>query len=118
MITEAYVKKLEDRVKYLEEALLIHVHTQECFNYAAKTAARHGNAHCVARCADSYRRIMGPIRKKEAEGTLEEIICHFCGVEGMGPGKFGTLYGISRNKVGKICKKHNIKVRRGRLSND
>lgn len=51
--------ELWDEIGHLRKALLVHRHTNECFQYAAKTAAQHGNAHCIAKCADSWREVMG-----------------------------------------------------------
>ncbi len=46
---------LSTRVSELEKGLRAHRHTQECFEYAANTARKHGNAHCIAICADAWR---------------------------------------------------------------
>lgn len=50
-IADLEVKLVAAR-KYIEK----HPHTEECFRYAAKTAARGSGAHCIAQCADSRRK--------------------------------------------------------------
>ena len=39
-----------------------HVHTEECFQYAMKTVARHGNGYCIDRCAQSYKKFKEELR--------------------------------------------------------
>jgi hypothetical protein len=39
----------------LKKALKRHKHTDDCFNYAAKTAMASGVWHCIASCTDSRR---------------------------------------------------------------
>jgi len=48
------IAELEAEVERLREGLAKHVHTEECFRYAAKTASKHGNAHCIADCSNSH----------------------------------------------------------------
>ena len=53
-------RELELRVKELEGALEKHKHTDECFEYAARTAADHGNYYCIAKCSNAHREALSP----------------------------------------------------------
>jgi len=55
---KADFEQLQAENKRLKEALEIHLHTQKCFEYAAKTARDHGNYYCIAECADSHRQAL------------------------------------------------------------
>lgn len=50
--------KLEDENERLKEALGKHIHTQKCFEYAAKTARQSGSYYCIAECADSHKQAL------------------------------------------------------------
>ena len=54
------------RLAVVREIIKEHRHTEECFKYAAKTAARGGGAHCIAQCADSHREALAEIDKEKA----------------------------------------------------
>jgi len=45
---------LIDHIRAIELALRSHVHTQECFDYAANTASRASGARCIADCTKSW----------------------------------------------------------------
>ena len=57
----------------LKQALKKHKHTDECFNYAGKTASKGSGCHCIAKCADSYKKII-----KEMNGEYVFAKCE-CG---------------------------------------
>lgn len=42
----------------LREGLQKHIHTQECWEYAVKTALACGSYYCTAKCADSRRQLL------------------------------------------------------------
>jgi len=57
-IRNMHKQAAEAEVERLREALKKHRHTEECFRYAAKTVAIHGNAHCIALCANSHEKAL------------------------------------------------------------
>ncbi|MGD8453635.1 MAG: hypothetical protein PVJ57_17615 [Phycisphaerae bacterium] len=53
------VANLRAENERLRRGLEVHLHTQECLEYAANTARRCGSYYCLAKCADSRRAILG-----------------------------------------------------------
>ncbi len=51
----AHVRVLTESpgLRGLVELIEAGCHTNECLNYAVKTALAHGNYHCIAKCADA-----------------------------------------------------------------
>lgn len=46
------------RIRELVNGLRKHMHTEECFLYAARTASDGGNVFCIANCTDSRRKLL------------------------------------------------------------
>ena len=58
------IKELQAENLRLRKALGRHLHTQECWEYAVKTALNCGCYHCIAKCTDSHKQAL----KGESDG--------------------------------------------------